>query len=34
MRRAPVKELLIVAGVIAVWFTLNRWILPRFGVKT
>lgn len=34
MRRPIVKELLVVAGVVAIWFTLNRWILPKFGVKT
>jgi hypothetical protein len=28
------KSLLIFAGVIAVWFILNRWVLPRFGVET
>jgi hypothetical protein len=28
------KSLLIFVGVIAVWFILNRWILPRFGVET
>lgn len=28
------KSLLIFVGVIAVWFILNRWVLPRFGVET
>jgi hypothetical protein len=28
------KSLLIFVGVIAVWYILNRWILPRFGVET
>ncbi len=28
------KSLLIFAGVIVVWFILNRWVLPRFGVET
>ena len=28
------KSLLIFVCVIAVWFILNRWILPRFGVET
>jgi hypothetical protein len=28
------KSLLIFIGVIAVWYILNRWILPRFGVET
>lgn len=27
-------ELLLLLGVVAVWFILNRWILPRFGVQT
>ena len=27
-------ELLIPAGFIAVWLTLQIWILPKFGVKT
>lgn len=29
-----VKEILIVIGFIGVWFVLNRWVLPRFGVQT
>ena len=28
------KTLLTLGGVFAVWFILNRWILPRFGVQT
>jgi hypothetical protein len=27
-------ELLLLLGVVAVWFILNRWVLPRFGVQT
>jgi hypothetical protein len=28
------KSLLLLAGIIAAWYILNRWILPRFGVET
>ena len=28
------KELLLVVAIIAGWFVLNTWILPRFGVST
>jgi hypothetical protein len=28
------KELLLVVAIIAGWFVLNAWILPRFGVST
>lgn len=28
------KEVLIMIGFIGVWFVLNRWVLPRFGVQT
>jgi len=28
------KELLLVIAIIAGWFVLNAWILPRFGVST
>jgi hypothetical protein len=28
------SELLLVVGFIAVWYALNRWILPRFGIAT
>ncbi len=28
------KELLIPLGVLVAWFVLNKWMLPRFGVKT
>jgi len=25
---------LIVIGVLVGWFALNRWVLPRFGIRT
>lgn len=28
------QDLLIVVGVVAVWYVLNRWILPRLGMPT
>lgn len=28
------KELLLPLAVLVVWFVLNAWVLPRFGVKT
>jgi hypothetical protein len=28
------KSLLVLGGIIAAWYILNRWILPRFGVET
>jgi hypothetical protein len=28
------KSLLVLAGIVAAWYILNRWILPRFGVET
>ena len=28
------KELLFPIGILVVWFVLNAWVLPRFGVKT
>lgn len=28
------KEMLILLAVVALWFVLNRWILPRLGVPT
>jgi len=28
------KELLIIGGVVAVWYVLNKYILPRMGVQT
>jgi hypothetical protein len=27
-------ELLWIAGIVAVWFIINRFVLPRFGVST
>jgi len=27
-------ELLGLLGIVAGWYVLNRWILPRFGVQT
>jgi hypothetical protein len=28
------KDILLVVGVLVVWFVLNAWILPKFGVST
>lgn len=28
------KSLLFFVGVLAVWYILNRWVLPRFGIET
>ena len=28
------ESALIVIGVVIGWFALNRWILPRFGIRT
>jgi hypothetical protein len=28
------KDLLLVLGVVAAWFVLNRWVLPALGVGT
>jgi len=28
------KDFLILVGFVFVWFALNRWILPRFGIRT
>ena len=28
------ESILILAGVVALWYVLNKWILPRFGVQT
>ncbi len=27
-------EFLIPVGILIVWFALQAWVLPRFGVKT
>ncbi len=28
------KDILILLGIFAAWFIINRWILPRMGVQT
>jgi len=28
------ESALIVIGVLIGWFELNRWVLPRFGIRT
>jgi hypothetical protein len=28
------RDILIIASIVAVWFILNAWVLPKFGVKT
>jgi hypothetical protein len=27
-------DILLPVGVLVLWFVLNRWVLPRFGVPT
>jgi hypothetical protein len=27
-------DLLLIVGFVAIWYALNRWILPRFGIAT
>jgi len=27
-------DLLLLVGVVAVWFILNRWVLPKLGIQT
>ena len=27
-------DILLLVGVVVVWFVLNRWVLPRLGVPT
>jgi len=29
-----VKEILIFLGIIAVWYILQRWVLPMLGIET
>jgi hypothetical protein len=29
-----IMEILIPVGILVVWFILQAWVLPRFGVKT
>ncbi len=28
------KELVVVIAIVIAWYVLNRYVLPRFGVKT
>jgi hypothetical protein len=28
------QDLFFLLGIVAVWFILNRWVLPRLGVQT
>jgi hypothetical protein len=28
------KDLLVIAAIVVVWFVLNRFILPKIGVQT
>lgn len=29
-----IMEILVLLGILVVWFVLQAWVLPRFGVKT
>jgi len=28
------KDILIIFGIVIVWYVANRWILPKMGVQT
>lgn len=28
------KDLLVITAIVVAWYVLNRYVLPRFGVKT
>jgi hypothetical protein len=28
------KDLIVVIAIVVAWYMLNRYVLPRFGVKT
>ena len=28
------RQWALIGGFVAVWFVLNKWVLPRFGVRT
>ncbi len=28
------QDILFLLGIVAVWFVLNRWVLPKMGVQT
>jgi hypothetical protein len=28
------KDLLVICAIVAIWFVLNRFILPKLGVQT
>lgn len=30
----PMDSLLTLLGIVAAWYILNRWILPKLGVST
>lgn len=32
--KQQMTELLVIGGFVAVWFILQMWLLPRFGVQT
>ena len=27
-------DILLMIGIVAVWYILNRWVLPKMGVQT
>ncbi len=33
-KRRRFMEIWVLLGAVAVWYVLNRWVLPRFGVQT
>jgi hypothetical protein len=28
------KDMIVMLAIIVAWYVLNKWVLPRFGVKT
>ena len=33
-KRRHMKGLIVVIAIVVAWYVLNRYVLPRFGVKT
>lgn len=33
-RGTPIMEALWILGIIALWYVLQAWVLPKFGIST
>jgi len=34
LKESPMKDVFVLAAIVIAWFVVNRYVLPKLGVKT